>query len=208
MKLPITAPPRMKKNPPTSSLYRSVNHWSSLIQNSQEARPEPENPGPQNKPQRSLLPHILLSRNNPSYRWPPKLLRELLRRPPPNQISLSSFPNHLRNLQEEQEDLEDPFLSEPTGSASKKRESEQRSSMLFGGASDLKEETLEGQDPQTTTMRDEEEILLTTSPMMQIYRTMSPSPRPETSSLWDPSLESSMETELEQMPSLPSTSDT
>jgi len=135
-------------------------------------------------------------------------LRELLRRPPPNQISLSSFPNHLRNPQEEQEDLEDLFLSKPTDLTPKKHESEQHSSMLFGGASDLKEETLEGQDPQTTTMRDEEEILLTTSPMMQIYRTMSPSPRPETSSLWDPSLESSMETGLERMPSLPSTSDT
>src|SRR5216683_3850896 len=112
MKLPITAPPRMKKNPPTSSLYRSVNHWSSLIQNSQEARPEPENPGPQNEPQPSLLPHILLTRNNPGYRWPPKLLQELLWRPPPNQILLSSFPNHLKNPREEQEDLEDPFLSE------------------------------------------------------------------------------------------------
>src|SRR6266851_7100532 len=158
--------------PPTSSLYRSVTRWSSLIQNSQEAQPKPENPGPQNEPQSSLLPHILLSRNNPGYRWPPKLLQELLWRPPPNQISLSSFPNHLRNLREEQEDLEDPFLSEPAGSMPRKQESEQHSSMLFGGVSDLKEETLEGQDPQTTTMRDEEEILQTMSQMTQIYRTM------------------------------------
>src|SRR6266851_6308815 len=176
-----------KTKPPTSLLYRSVTRWSSLIQNSQETRPEPENPGPQNEPQPSLLPHILLSRNNPSYRWPPKLLQELLRRPPPNQISLSSFPNHLKNPQEEQEDLEDPFLSELISSTTKKHESEQHSSMLFGGASDLKEETLEEQDPQT--MEDTEEALPTTSPMMRIYKTMSPSPNPEISNLWDLSLE-------------------
>src|SRR6267154_4565671 len=114
------APPQTK-SPPTSSLYRSVTRWSSLIQNSQEAPKEPENPGVQNEPQLSLLPHILLSRNNPSYKWPPTLLQELLRRPPPNQISLSSFPNHLRNLQEEQEDLEDPFLLEPAVSTPKKQ---------------------------------------------------------------------------------------
>src|SRR6266851_10028491 len=196
------APPQ-KKSPPTSSLYRSVTCWSLLIQNSQEAPKEPENPGPQNEPQSSLLPHILLSRNNPSYKWPPKLLQELLRRPPPNQISLSSFPNHLRNPQEEQEDLEDPFLWEPIDSATTKQGSEQPSSMLFEGASDPKEETLEGQDPQTT-MEDTGEALPTTSPMMRIYRIMSPSPNLETSSLWDPSLKSSTETGHEQMPSLPS----
>src|SRR5216683_7457429 len=193
-----------KTRPPTSSLYRSVTRWSSQIQ---KTRPESENPGPQNKPQRSLLPHILLSRSNPSYRWPPKLLQELLRRPPPNQISLSSFPNHLKNPQEEQEDLEDPFLSELISSTVTKQGSEQPSSMLFEGVSDLKEETLEGQDPQTT-MEDEEETLPTTSPMMRIYKTISPFPSLETSSLWDPSLESSMETGLAQMPFSPNTSDT
>jgi len=114
----------------------------------------------------------------------------------------------LKNPQEEQEDLEDPFLSELISSTTKKHESEQHSSMLFGGASDLKEEILEEQDPQMTTTWEEEAILPTKSPMGRTYRTMSPSPRPETSSLWDPSLESSMETGLEQMPSLPSTSDT
>src|SRR6266853_6854315 len=154
---------------PTSSLYRSVTHWSSQIQNDQETRPQPENPGPQNEPQRSLLPHILLSRNNPSYRWPPKLLQELLRRPPPNQISLSSFPNHLKNPREEQEDLEDPFLSEAISLTTMKQESERPSSMLFKGVSDLKEETLEERDLQTMT-EDEEETLQTTSPMMTIYR--------------------------------------
>src|SRR6266853_266991 len=127
---------------PTSSLYRSVTHWSSQIQNDQETRPQPENPGPQNEPQRSLLPHILLSRSNPSYRWPPKLLQELLRRPPPNQISLSSFPNHPKNPREEEEDLEDPFLSELIGLTTTKQGSEQPSSMLFGDVSDPRAGTL------------------------------------------------------------------
>src|SRR6266851_160680 len=207
MRLPTMAPPQRKKSLQTSLLYRSVTHWSSLIKTSQEAPKELENPGAQSECPSSLLPHILLSRSNPSYRWPPKLLQELLRRPLPNQISLSSFPNHLRNPQEEQEDLEDPFLSELISSTMKKHESEQHSSMLFGGASDLKEETLEGQDHQTT-MEDTGEALPTTSPMMRIYRTMSPSPSLETSSLWDPFPESSMGTGPEQMPSLPNTSDT
>src|SRR6267154_6897157 len=153
-----------KPSPPTSSLYRSVTRWSSLIQNSQEAQKELENPGPQNEPQSSLLPHILLSRNNPSYRWPPKLLQELLWRPPPNQISLSSFPNHLRNPQEEQEDLEDPFLLELISSTTTKQESEPPSPMLFEGASDLKGETLEERDPQMTMTWEEETILPTMSP--------------------------------------------
>src|SRR5216683_5602709 len=146
MKLLTMAPPQ-KKSPKTSSLYRSVTHWSSLIQTSQKAPKEPENPGPQTTRPLSLLPHILLSRHNPSYRWPPRLLQGALQRPPPNQISLSSFPNHLRNLQEEQEDLEDPFLSEPISSTPKNRELEQPSSMLFEGISDPREETPEEQDP-------------------------------------------------------------
>src|SRR6267154_1912653 len=164
MRLPITAPPQKKKSPQTSSLYKSVTRWSSLIKTSQEAPKEPEKLGDQNEHPLSLLPHILLSRSNPGYRWPPKLLQELLRRPPPNQISLSSFPNHLKNPQEEQEDLEDPFLSELISSTTKKHESEPHSSMLFGGVSDLKGETLEGQDHQTT-MEDTEEDLPTMSPM-------------------------------------------
>src|SRR5216683_5347758 len=147
MRLPITAPPQKKKSPQTSSLYKSVTRWSSLIKTSQEAPKEPEKLGDQNEHPLSLLPHILLSRSNPGYRWPPKLLQELLQRPPPNQISLSSFPNHLRNLWEEQEDLEDPFLSEPISSTPKNRELEQPSSMLFEGISDPREETPEEQDP-------------------------------------------------------------
>ena len=199
MRLPTTAPPQRKKSPQTSSLYRSVTCWSSLIKNNQEAPKEPENPGAQNECPLSILPHILLSQNNPSYRWPPKLLQELLRRPPPNQISLSSFPNHLRNLQEEQEDLKDPFLLEQIDSAPKKHELEPPSSMLFGGASGTKEEAPEEGDPQMTMTWEEETILPTMSPMRQGYRTMFPSPRPETSNLWDPSLESSTEIKPEQM---------
>src|SRR6266851_83706 len=132
MKLPTTALPQ-KKSPKTSSLYRSITRWSLLIQTSQEALKEPENPGPQTECPLSLLLHILLSRSNPSYRWPPKLLQELSQRPPPNQILLSSFPNHLRNLQEEHEDLENPFLLEPINSTLKRHESELPSLMLFEG---------------------------------------------------------------------------
>jgi len=179
-----------------------------LIKNNQEAPKELENPGAQNKCPVSLLPHILLSRNNPSYRWPPKLLQELLQRPPPNQISLSSFPNHLRNLRKEQEDLEDPFLLDPIDSMMKKHESGPPSLMLFEGVSNTKEEAWEEEDPQMTTTWEEEAILLTISPMNQAYRTMSPSPRPETSNLWDPSRKSSTEIEPEQMHFLPNTSGT
>ncbi len=71
--------------------------------------------------------------------------------------------------------------------------------MLFGDTSDSSEGTQEGQDPQTTMTWEEEAILPTKSPMGQAYRTISPSPKPETSSLWDPSHESSMEIEPEQM---------
>ncbi len=190
------APPQ-KKSLKTSSLYKSVTRWSLLIQTSQEAPKEPENPGPQNEHPLSLLPHILLSRHNPSYRWPLKLLQGVLQRPPPNQISLSSFPNHLRNPREEQEDLEDPFLSDQISLTLMKPESELASSMLFEDVSAPKEE-----------VEEEETTLLTMSPMKTISRTMSPSPRPETSSLWDPSHKSSMETKLEQMHSSQSTSGT
>jgi len=71
--------------------------------------------------------------------------------------------------------------------------------MLFEDTSTPKEEVVEEEDPQMATTWDmEEEILPTKSLMSQIYRTMSPSPRPEISSLWDPSHESLMETEPEQ----------
>jgi len=180
-----------------------------LIQTNQEAPAEPENPGGQIECPLSVLPHILLSRSNPNYRWPLKLLQGHLRRPPPNQISLSSFPNHLTNPQEEQEDLENPFLLDPIDSTPKRHESEPPSSMLFEGASDDQEEGTTGEEtPQTITQETTEVSLPTMSPMRQAYRTMSPSPRLGTSSLWDPSHESLMGTEPEQKPSSPSTWDT
>ncbi len=112
---------------------------------------------------------------------------------------LSSFPNHLRNLQEEHEDLENPFLLEPINSTLKRHESELPSLMLFEGASDTKEEVMKEEDPQTMMTWEEEEMILPTmSPMEWAYRTTSPSPRPETSNLWDPSHESSMETKPKQ----------
>ncbi len=194
--------PLQKKSPRTSSLYKSVTCWSSLIQTSQEAPKEPENPGPQTACPLSLLPHILLSRYNPSYQWPPKLSQGLLQRPPPNQISLSSFPNHLRNPQEEQEDLEDPFLCDLLDLTPQKHKSTPPSSMLFGAASGA----LEEKDLQMMmTLETKEMTLPTMSPMRQAYRTMSPSPWLKTSNLWDPSQESSMKNEPEQTPFSPST---
>jgi len=75
--------------------------------------------------------------------------------------------------------------------------------MLFEGASDTKDEVPEEGNPQMTmTWKEEETILPTMSPMRQAYRTMSPSPRPEISSLWDPSHESLTEIEPEQTHSL------
>jgi len=81
--------------------------------------------------------------------------------------------------------------------------------MLFEGTSDAKEEVPEEGNPQMMmTWEEEETILLTMSPMKQAYRTMSPSPRPEISSLWDPSHESLMEIEPEQTHSSPNILDT
>ncbi len=95
--------------------------------------------------------------------------------------------------------MENPFLLERIGSTQMKPESDRPLSMLFEDTSTPKEEVVEEEDPQMATTWDmEEEILPTKSPMSQIYRTMSPSPRPEISSLWDPSHESLMETEPEQ----------
>jgi len=89
----------------------------------------------------------------------------------------------------------------------KKRDSEPPSSMLFGGTSETTDK--EGEDPQMmTTQEMEETTLLTKSLMAQSYRTMSPSPRPMTSSLWDPSHESLTEIDPEQTHSLLSTSGT
>jgi len=81
--------------------------------------------------------------------------------------------------------------------------------MLFKDVSNAKDEVSEEEDPQMTTIWEgEETILPTMSPMRQAYRTMSPSPRPGTSNLWDPSHESLTETEPEQMHSSLNTLDT
>jgi len=116
----------------------------------------------------------------------------------------------LKNPWEELEDLENPFLLDPIDSTPMRHESEPPSSMLFGGTSDAQEEgVVEEETPwMTTTQKMKEASLPTMSPMRQAYRTMSPSPRLETSSLWDPFHESSMGTEPEQKPSSLSTWDT
>ncbi len=131
------------KKPKTSSLYRSVNCWSSLIKTSQEAPKEPENHGDQSKHPPSLLPHILLSRHNQDYQWLLKLLQECSRAPS-NKIALSSFLNHLMNL----EDLLDPYLLELINLEPQEKvrsKSVPPLSMLFKGDSDA---SAEG-DPQT-----------------------------------------------------------
>src|SRR5712671_1257286 len=133
MNYPKMTPPPTKELK-TSLLYRSVTCWSSLINTSQEAPKEPENPGPQTSCPLSLLPHILLSQHNPSYQWPPKLLQGLSQRALPNTILLSHFPNLLRNPEEE---LEDPFLLDLIDLT--KLESEPPSLMLFRGTSNAKE---------------------------------------------------------------------
>jgi len=105
-------------------------------------------------------------------------LQGLSQRPLPNQISLSSFPNHLRNLQEEQEDLENPFLLDQIDSTLMKPGSEPPSLMLFADVSSPKEEVAEEEDPQMMTTKETEETTLQTMSLMrQIYRTMSLSPR-------------------------------
>jgi len=56
--------------------------------------------------------------------------------------------------------------------------------MLFEDVFGPKEEAVEEEDPQMMTTWEMEKMTLPMkSPMRQIYRTMSPSPRPETSSL-------------------------
>jgi hypothetical protein len=99
----------MNKN---DSLYKSINQWLSLIRANQEAQKNSKNVHcrDQTKPQPSLLPHILLSRNNPGYKWPPKLLQKLSK-PPPNTIPLRNFPNLLIDLKE----TKTPFLLELIG---------------------------------------------------------------------------------------------
>jgi len=128
MRLPTMAPSQIKKLR-TSLLYRSITRWSLLIQTSQEALKEPENPGPQTPCPPLLLPHILLSRHNLNYQWPPKLLQGCSQKALPNKILLSSFPNHLMNPNEDSEDL---YLLELIDSEPQmKPESKPPSLMLF-----------------------------------------------------------------------------
>ena len=171
MNYPKMTPPPTKELK-TSLLYRSVTCWSSLINTSQEAPKEPENPGPQTSCPLSLLPHILLSQHNPSYQWPPKLLQGLSQRALPNTILLSHFPNLLRNPEEE---LEDPFLLDLIDLT--KLKSEPPSLMLFRGTSNAKENEEEGVHQTMRTLEIEEVTLLMMSPMEQVSRTMSLSSR-------------------------------
>ena len=77
-----------------------------------------------------------------------------------------------------------------------KNESALLSSMLFGGAPDMKEEEVKA-DPQVIMTQTED--LPTMSPMEQASRTTSPSHQFTTSKLWDPSPESLMEIKPELM---------
>jgi hypothetical protein len=185
-----------KEAPKSSSLYRSVTHWSSLIKTSREAQREPENRGDQTVCPPSLLPHILLCRNNRDYKWPQqlKLSQEPLTRAPRNTRSLENYPNLLKDPDE----LEDPFLLAQTDledHTPTKEESMPPSSMLFGNAPNEEEEVEEAEDLlkiMTQTMD-----LPTMSPMEQTSRTTSLSRQSMTLKPWDLSLKSSTETEPE-----------
>jgi hypothetical protein len=191
----------------SSSLYRSVTQWSCLIRETWEAQKESEKHGPQTARPPSLLPHILLSRHNRDYRWPPKLLQGPSWARPNTRLLENPY-----ILKDPDEDL-DPFLLEltdldPPNQA--KGKSAPALSMLFKGASKT-----EGEPQMMTTMMtmteatdlQEEEDLPTKSPMATC-KIMSPSPQPSKYKLWDPCLESSMETEPRQKPSSPSSSGT
>ncbi len=91
-------------------------------------------------------------------------------------ILLSRFPNLLKNLEE---DLEDLFLLDLIDSTLMRLESEPPSSMLFGDTSNAKGEKEE--DPQIMkTLEMEEVTLLMMGLIERVSRTMSPFPRPET----------------------------
>jgi hypothetical protein len=179
----------------SSSLYRSVTHWSSLIKTSQEAQREPENRGVQTVRPPSLLPHILLCRNNPNYKWPQqlKLSQEPLTRAPRNMRPLENYPNLLRDPDEP----EDPFLSVLTDledHTPTNEESVPPSLMLFKSIPNMEGEEAEA-DPQTITIQMMDLPMM--SLMEQTSRITSPSCQSTISRLWDPSLEYLMETEPE-----------
>ena len=210
----MTSRQKMKKTRElkSSSLYRSVTHWSRLIRDSQEAQKEPENRGPQTErppsPQPpSLLPHILLSRHNRDYRWPQKLLREPLQRAPRNMRSLANWPNHLMDLDEM-----DLFLSELTGLAPVDPQKGKSVLLSLTPSEDVsdpdEQEAEEVEEDLLTTTTTWTEELPTKSPMATTSRIWSLSPRPTTLKLWGHSPESSMETGPGPRPSSLSSLDT
>jgi hypothetical protein len=176
-----------------------------LIKDSQEAQKEQEKCGPPTAHPPSLLPHILFSRYNWDYKWPPKLLQG------PSQAKPNT--KTLENpylLKDPDEDL-DPFLLDLTDLeplALAKTESAPALSTLFGDASSTTTE----EDPQTmtTTMnlpKEEEEELPMKTPMATC-RIMSPSPWLSKSEPWDPYPESLTGTGPKPMPSLQNSWDT
>jgi hypothetical protein len=181
--------------PKSSLLYRSITRWSSSIRNSQEAQRETESHGVQTVRLPSLLPHILLCRNNRDYKLPQQL--ELsqgpLTRAPKNTRPLENYPNLLRDPDE----LEDLFLSVLTDledHTPTKEESTPPSSMLFRSTPNEEEAEVEEDLLKITTQTMD---LPTMSPMEQTSRTTSPYHQSTTLKPWDLSLESSTETEPE-----------
>ena len=189
----------------TNSLYKSVTQWSQLIKDNWEAQKEQEKRGPPTAHPPSLLPHILLSRHNRDYKWPPKLLQGPSQAKP--NTRLLENPYLLNDLDEDW----DPFLSDLTDLeplALVKTGSTQALSMLFEGDSNKITE----EDPQTmtTTMnlpKEEEEELPMKTPMATC-RIMSPSPWLSKSEPWDPYPESLTGTGPKPMPSLQNSWDT
>jgi hypothetical protein len=195
--------PPQKLEATNKSLYRSITQWSHLIRETWKAQREPERCGPQTPHPPSLLPHILLSRHNRDYQWPPKLLQGRSRARPNTRVLENPY-----LLKDPDEDL-DPFLSELTGldpPNQTKGRSMPASSMLFEGAFKI------GEEPQTTMTTTKAMDLLegkdlpTKSPMVTC-RIMSPSPQPLRSALWDSYPGSSTEIEPKPRPSSPNSSD-
>ena len=185
-----------------NSLYKSITQWSRLIREIREAQKEQEKRGPQTACQPSLLPHILLSRNNRDYRWPPKLLQGPLRAKPNMRILENPY-----LLKDPDEDL-DPFLSELTGwdpPDPQKNRSMPASSMLFEGASRATDDHQRMTTMETIDLLEEEDLL--TRSLMATCKTTSPSPRLSKSELWDSYPGSSTETEPKPRPSSLSSSD-
>ena len=181
----------------TTSLYKSVTQWSQLIRDNQKAWKEQEKCGPPIAHPPSLLPHILLSRHNRDYKWPPKLLQG------PSRARPNTRPLENPYLLKDPDEDTDPFLLDLTDLEPLtlvKIESVQASSTLFEGASNKTTD----EAPQMTTMTSEvmdllEEEDLPTKTLMATCRIMSPSPRPSKSEPWDPYPESLTETGPEPM---------